>query len=110
MGKLITWMGNSRVKVKNFPVSTRREAGYQLYRVQQGLLPSDWKPMPRIGSGVAEIRLHELHEHRVIYVTKFEESIYVLHAFEKKTGKTAQRDIEVARQAFKKILNLRGGK
>ena len=63
--------------------------------------------MATIGSGVSEIRLHEPHEHRVIYVAKFEEAIYVLHAFEKKTQKTEQSDVEIARRAYKAVLNQR---
>ena len=107
MEKAITWMGGSRGKVRNFPDAARQEAGYQLYRVQQGLSPTDWKPMSGIGSGAAEIRLHEPHEHRVIYVAKFEEAAYVLHAFEKKTRKIGKRDVEAARQAYKEVLKQR---
>lgn len=107
MGKTITWMGSSKSKIKRFPIRARQEAGYQLYRVQEGLLPTDWKPMASIGSGVAEIRLHEPHEHRVIYVSKFDEAIYVLHAFEKKTRKTDTNDVDVARRAYKEVLNFR---
>ncbi len=73
-------------------------------------MPSDWKPMAGIGYGAMEIRLHEPHEHRVIYVAKFEETVYVLHAFEKKTRKTDKRDVEIARKAYREVLNLRRGK
>ena len=107
MDKLITWMGNSKNKVTYFHIRARQQAGYQLRKVQQGLLPSDWKPMASIGAGTLEIRLHEPHEHRIIYVAKFEEAIYVLHAFEKKTQKTDKRDIEIAKKAYREILNLR---
>src|SRR3989338_9786566 len=100
MEKAITWMGGSRGKGRIFPDAARQEAGYQLYRVQQGLSPTDWKPMSGIGSGAAEIRLHEPHEHRVIYVAKFEEALYVLHAFEKKTRKTSRRDVDIAKKAY----------
>lgn len=110
MDKPITWIGSSRNKVKSFHARARQQAGYQLRRVQQGLLPSDWKPMASIGPGTIEIRLHEPHEHRVVYVAKFEETVYVLHAFEKKTRKTDKRDVEIARKAYREILNLRRGK
>lgn len=59
--------------------------------------------MHTIGPGVREIRVHKPHEHRVIYVAQFEECIYVLHAFEKKTGQTAKHDIEIARAAYAEI-------
>jgi len=60
--------------------------------------------MPSIGPGVIEIRLHRPHEHRVIYVSKFGEAVYVLHAFEKKTQKTAHREIEAGRRAYQALL------
>lgn len=71
-------------------------AGYQLWLVQLGLEPNDWKPMASVGPGVREIRIHTDAEHRVLYVAKFEEGVYVLHAFEKKTPKTPQRDLQIA--------------
>jgi phage-related protein len=105
--KLIVWMGGSKSKIQNFHVRARQQAGYQLRRVQQGLLPNDWKPMASIGGGAIEIRLHEPYEHRVIYVAKFEEAVYVLHAFEKKTQKTGKRDVEIAEKAYRQVLDLR---
>jgi phage-related protein len=66
--------------------------------------PSDWKPIPTIGPGVREIRIHTTPEHRVCYVAKFEEAIYVLHAFEKRTRKTSQRNVELARQRYQALV------
>jgi phage-related protein len=63
--------------------------------------------MTSIGSGVIEIRLHRPHEHRIIYVSKFGEAVYVLHAFEKKTQKTAKKEIEVAQRAYQALLRQR---
>lgn len=59
--------------------------------------------MSRIGTGVREIRLHQGGEHRVIYVARFEEAVYVLHAFEKKTQRTPKRDIELAKARLRSI-------
>lgn len=56
--------------------------------------------MPSIGPGAVEIRIHDPHEHRVVYVAKFADAVYVLHAFEKKTQKTAQKDLDIARTAY----------
>lgn len=50
--KPVRWLGSSLPTVHAFPPNARREAGYQLYRVQDGHDPSDWKPMPRVGAGV----------------------------------------------------------
>lgn len=52
--------------------------------------------MPTVGPGVREIRVHTALEHRVVYVAKFVEAVYVLHAFEKRTRKTPIRDVELA--------------
>lgn len=73
-------------------------------RIQQGLEPNDWKPMPTVGPGVREIRLHTGIEHRVFYVAKFAEGVYVLHAFEKRTRKTPNRELELARDRFRALV------
>jgi len=59
--------------------------------------------MKTIGNNVKEMRIHVGGEYRVIYVAYFEEAIYVLHAFQKKTQKTRQHDIELARKRFQQI-------
>lgn len=75
--------------------------------MQQGLEPLDWKPMPRVGPGVREIRVHTALEHRVLYVARFAEGVYILHAFEKRTRKTTLRDVELGRQRFRAVMILR---
>jgi putative addiction module killer protein len=90
--------------LRAFPEQARRDAGYQLSRVQQGLMPNDWKPMNAVGSGVYEIRIHTGTEHRVFYVAKYDDAIYVLHAFEKRTRQTRQADIAMARQLLVAML------
>jgi phage-related protein len=69
--------------------------------------PTDWKPTTTIGAGVREIRVHTETEHRVCYLARFVEGIYVLHAFEKRTRKTPPRDIEVARTRYRELLRWR---
>jgi len=101
----LAWLGTSRRDVRAFPGDARRRAGYELFLVQSGSEPSDWKPMASVGLGVREIRIRTKLEHRVMYVTRLEGSIYVLHAFEKKTRKTAGEDIELARTRLKDLLN-----
>ena len=56
--------------------------------------------MAAIGAGVMEIRVHAAGEFRVIYVAKYIEAIYVLHAFEKRSQRTRQGDIQLARSRF----------
>lgn len=84
-------------------MDARAEVGHELRRVQQGLGPGNWKPMPGIGLGVNEIRVNVGTAHRVFYVAKFAEAIYVLHAMTKKTQKTPRPDIELAAKRFRQL-------
>jgi len=96
--KHILWIGSSRDDVRRFPREARRKAGLELRAVQRGQEPTDFKPVSSVGTGVYEIRIHAQDAYRVFYVAKFEEAIYVLHAFQKKTQKTTKHDIEIGRQ------------
>ena len=66
--KALVWLGSSLSGVRSFPKLARGEAGYQLYKVQNGIEPSDWKAMATVDSGIQEIRIHVRNEYRVIYV------------------------------------------
>jgi phage-related protein len=105
--KPLVWLGSSLDDVRAFPDEVRQEAGFQLRRVQQGLSPNDWKPMPTVGAGVIEIRIHTAEEHRVFYVAKFAEAVYVVHAFHKQTQKASQRDIDLARRRYAELIRTR---
>jgi phage-related protein len=76
--KPVAWLGSALAALRAFPADARRDAGFELRRVQQGLDPDDWKPMPSIGPGVREIRIHTGLEHRVFYIATFAEAVYVL--------------------------------
>src|SRR5437899_10909568 len=69
---------------------------------QTGSRCRQWEP------GVRERRIHTDREYRVIHVAKFDEGIYVLHAFEKKTRRTRREDIDLARKRFQAVLRGRG--
>ncbi len=104
--KPIYWVGSSLKDLLGLPNEVKKEAGYQLHRVQNGLEPENWKPFQEIGSGVKEIRIYDQDgSFRVMYVAKFAEKIYVLHAFQKKTRKTNQNDINIAEVRYKSIVN-----
>jgi len=106
--KLVRWIGDSREQIRGFPDGPRHEAGYQLERVQVGKDPKDWKPMPSVGIGVNEIRVRDdSGAFRVIYLAKFTEAVYVLHAFQKKARKTAKADIDLARRRFRALVEER---
>ena len=99
--KPVIWLGSSRDAVRDFPPLARKAAGQALTAVQFGLPPPDSKPMTSIGSGVVEIRMHVGGEFRVVYVAKYVEAVYVLHAFEKRTQRTRQGDLELARSRLR---------
>jgi len=103
--KPIEFRGGALDDLCRFPTAARREAGYQLYQVQEGLDPDDWKPMNTVGPGVKEIRIHEADgAFRVIYVAKFADAIYVLHCFQKKTQKTNSDDLALAKRRYKDLI------
>ena len=101
--KDVCFLGSSKEDIVAFPDDAKREAGYQLGLIQAGEDPDDWKPFSDIGSGVKEIRIHKSNEYRVMYVAKFDDYIYVLHAFNKKQQKTRKADIDLAKQRYKEI-------
>ena len=103
--KTLKFIGTSLDELKKFPIEARRCAGFELDAVQRGNMPTDFKPMPSIGAGVYEIRINEQGAWRVIYVAKFSEAVYVLHAFHKKTQKTRKEDLELAAKRYHQLVN-----
>lgn len=102
--KPVTFHGDSLERLRDFPDEARREAGHELHEVQKGHDPSDWKAMPTIGAGVREIRIRNATgAYRVIYIATFADAIHVLHAFEKKTQKTARRELDLAAARLRQI-------
>ncbi len=95
--KPLRFVGSAREDLSDFPDQVRTRAGYELFMVQVGREPNDWKPMSSVGPGAAEIRIRDgAGAYRVIYVARFDEAVYVLHAFQKKTQRTTQKDLELA--------------
>ena len=98
-------MGSSKADLKAFPAAVMDNVGHQLFLVQCGLDPDDWKPMATIGTGVKEIRVKDVAGiFRTVYLTTRPEAVYVLHCFQKKTQQTSQRDIKLARKRLQDIL------
>jgi phage-related protein len=105
--KPIGWRGSALGDLQAFPEEARREAGYQLHLLQQGNTPDDWKPVPVVGPGTLEVRIHADGERRVFVVAKFAEAVYVLHVFHKKTQKTSTRDIDLAKRRYNDVMRER---
>lgn len=96
--KGLSWLGTSLDDVRGFPAEVRREAGTELFLVQPGLDPTDWKPMATVGAGVREIRIRSRSgAYRVLYVVESDTEVY---AFRKTTQRTAQADIAKGRARY----------
>ena len=65
------------------------------------------KPLPAVGVGVEELRIRTEDPYRIFYVARFAEAVYVLHAFQKKTHKTSNQDIQLGQQRYKQMLQYR---
>ena len=106
--KQIRWGGSAYDDLLAFPKDARKEAGFQLGKVQVGLDPTDSKPFDDVGAGTREIRIRDASgTYRVMYVAKFEEAIYVLHCFQKKTQVTSKQDKAIAAARYRAVLNAR---
>ena len=101
--KPIVFLGSTLESIRDFPAAVKREAGYELDKVQRGDAPKVWKVMPNIGPGVREIRIRIGGAWRVVYVANRDEAIYVLHAFQKKTQRTSKRDIAAIESLLKEM-------
>ena len=103
--KPIAFLGDSLDAIRAFPDGARRDAGYQIDRVQRGLDPDDWKPMKIIGSSVREIRVRDAAgAFRVIYIATLADAVYVIHAFQKKSRTTSKRDLDLAAARLKGLM------
>ena len=84
------WLSTALNDLRAFPPAARRRAGHELDLLQQGLEPTDWKPMPTVGDGVYELRIRAGGAFRVFYVMKRAEGVIVVHAFQKKSQQTGR--------------------
>jgi phage-related protein len=100
------WLGRfveSKMRIFDNLGPAKRRRGGNLKERNCNLEPDDYRPMPSVGPGVIEIRIHSDTEYRVFYVAKYADTVFVLHAFEKKTRKTSQRDIDLGKQRLKEV-------
>src|SRR5580658_10325592 len=107
-GKQIRWVGSAYHDLRAFPNEARKEAGFQLGKVRAGLDPADWKPFDDVGAGTREIRFRDAGGiYRVMYLANFEEAVYVLHCFRKKTQATSKRDKAIAAARYRAVVSAR---
>ena len=108
--KHVRFVGSAKDDLSAFPKSARNRAGHELFMVQVGRNPDDWKPVSTVGAGACEIRVRdETGAFRVIYVARFEDAVYVLHAFQKKSRKTSRSDLGLARKRYRDARELAKG-
>jgi phage-related protein len=106
--KQIRWVGSAYDDLLAFPKDARKEAGFQLGKVQAGLEATDWKPFDEVGAGTRGVQIRAASGiYRVIYIAKFEEAIYVLHCFQKKTQATSKRDKAIAAVRYRAVVSVR---
>lgn len=99
------FLGSSLRVIRGFPDAAKQRIGNEIQRLQRGESPIDSKPFKDVGPGVSEIRVSEDQSwFRAFYVTKFEGSIYILHAFEKKRNETDPKDIAAAKTTYKALI------
>lgn len=102
--KPVAFVGDAKDRLRNFPQDAKREAGFQIDKVQAGGLPDDYRPMSSVGPGVMEIRIQEDNgAFRVFYVANRGDAVFVLHCFQKKTQKTSKKDIDLGKQRYKEL-------
>jgi len=105
--KHVRFVGSAKDDLSAFPKAARNRAGHELFMVQIGREPDDWKPMASVGPGACEIRVRDpAGVFRVIYVATFKDAVYVLHAFQKKSRKTSNSDLKLATRRYREAQNL----
>jgi len=106
--KDLYWCATSLEDLRRFSLSARKTAGFELHLVQHGEDPSDFKHMRSVGRGVFEIKVSEEGQaFRILYIAKYAEAVYVLHAFEKKSQRTKKKDIEIAKRRLRDVESVR---
>ncbi|OGT39992.1 MAG: hypothetical protein A3F12_02615 [Gammaproteobacteria bacterium RIFCSPHIGHO2_12_FULL_38_14] len=107
--KIVIYIGSVQKDIESFPSRARQRIVTALTVMSAGLelSPKEFKYMPTVGVGCYELRLKIDRQYRVFYVAKFDEAIYVLHAFVKKTEQTSKLDIQLGATRYKALLSYR---
>jgi phage-related protein len=107
--KKITYVGNVQAEIFSFPERVRQRVMTALTMISANvdLSPKDFKYMPAVGVGCYELRIRMDRQYRVMYVAKYHEAVYILHAFIKKTEQTSKIDIEIAAKRYQALTHYR---
>jgi phage-related protein len=105
--KKLTWLADSRAAVKRLPASVQDDIGYALYAAQLGETSLKAKPLHGLGAGVMEIAVNDASgTFRAVYTVSIGDSIYVIHAFQKKSKAgiaTPKSETDLIRQRLKQL-------
>lgn len=100
----VVWEGDSKEVLKSFPKKIRAAFGLEIRCLQDGDMPSNSRPMQSVGRRVYELREMDANGwYRVIYLQRIAGRIFMLHSFVKKSAKTSQRDLNIAKQRLKDV-------
>lgn len=106
----IRWVGDSREQLQRFPHQVRKDIGHAIYLVQTGQTPPSARPMRGIESGVFEIvNDYATNTYRAVYTVKIGRSLYVLHAFQKKSKRgiaTPKKEIDSIKRRLRRAKEL----
>ena len=101
--KPVIWIGSSRRDLREMPQQVRRDIGQALYAAQQGVTDPAAKPLKGFGGArVMEIvERYRTDAYRAVYTAHFDNAVYVLHVFQKKSKSgiaTPKHEIELIRK------------
>ena len=106
----VTWVGNSKTRLKEFPEAVQKDIGDALFFAQAGSMSPAAKPFKGVGSGVFEIRAsHRTDAYRAVYAVRIGERIYVLHCFQKKSKrgiKTPKHEVDLIKRRLRMAQEL----
>lgn len=82
----LLWVASSKRDYREFPPQVQDTLGFELFLAQTGQHPPSAKPLKGLGSGIVEL-IEDFHgdTYRTVYTVRFQEAVYVLHVFKKKS-------------------------
>jgi phage-related protein len=109
--KPVIWVGSSREDLREFPEPVQDHIGYALYVAQRGSRHRDTKTLTGVGgAGVVEVvKDYRGDTFRAVYMVRFAEAVYVLHAFQKKSKRgreTPRLDIELIKRRLRDVYRI----
>lgn len=106
----ISWVKAARKDFEDFPKDTQDEVLAALTVAADGGFPANVKPLRGLGSGVYEVALrHRTDAYRTVYTVQFEDALWVVHAFQKKSKsgiKTPKQEIDLILDRIKRLKEM----